>query len=113
MRTAIFAAALAMTAHPAAADTDDKTLHALAGTAIYAATGSVGACALAGVAKEAFDATGSGQVEAADVVATVLPCLLLHLISQGGRESGLHGHPVETQVNRADLMTWASARGWQ
>jgi hypothetical protein len=63
----------------------DAQIHAGAGSFVYAgsrAVGmtpvqSVGLCALAGLAKEAYDATGRGAVEARDVAATVLPCVAL------------------------------------
>jgi hypothetical protein len=39
-------------------------------------------CAAAGVAKEAYDATGRGTVEAMDVVATVVPCAVFAVIER-------------------------------
>jgi hypothetical protein len=105
MRLLILAALIAS---PASAN--DKAYHALAGTAVYAATGSVGACLAAGVAKEALDATGAGTVEAADVVATVLPCLVLHALRQRPKRAVTTPAP---EVDRAGLMEWANERGWR
>lgn len=66
----------------------DKAFHAGAGSVVYAgsrAAGltpmqSVGMCTAAGVAKEAYDATGRGTVDGMDVVATALPCLIFAAI---------------------------------
>lgn len=97
----------AFIATPAAAD--DKALHALAGTAIYAATGSVWACAAAGVAKEAIDATGLGTVEAADIAATVLPCVVLHAL-RGRREVQQDRGPEVSRAQRQEILEWARTR---
>jgi hypothetical protein len=105
MRLLILAALIAS---PASAN--DKTLHALAGTAVYTATGSVGACVAAGLAKEAWDATGRGTVEAADAVATVLPCLVLHALRQRPARAATTPAP---EVDRAGLMEWARQEGWR
>lgn len=86
-----------------------RSLLILAGTAIYAATGSVGACFAAGLAKEALDATGAGTVEAADAVATVLPCLVLRLMEQRPTRAVTTPAPVD----RAGLLEWANERGWK
>jgi hypothetical protein len=105
MTRALIAAAFLTT--PAAA-ADDKLLHAIAGTAVYAATGSVWACAAAGVAKEALDATGRGTVEAADVVATVLPCVVLHALR--GRPAQQDRGPEVSRAQRQELIEWARTR---
>lgn len=86
-----------------------KDLHALAGTIAYAATGSVWACAAAGIGKEALDATGRGTVEAADVVATVLPCVLLHAL-RGRREVQQDRGPAVSRAQRQELIEWARTR---
>ena len=102
IRALIAALLIATPAHA-----NDKALHALAGVAIYGATGSLGACVAAGVAKEAWDSTGRGTVEAADAVATILPCLLMHLIrSQRGPVERNEPRPVD----RAGLIEWANGR---
>ena len=76
----------------------DKQLHILAGSVIYGVsrvagaspTEALGLCVLAGIAKEAWDATGRGQVEALDVVATGAPCLLAALFEGSPAKSARH-----------------------
>lgn len=105
MRLLILCAVLASPAHA-----NDKGYHVIAGTIAYAATGSVGACLAAGIAKEALDATGRGTVEVADALATVLPCFVLHALRQRPTRAATTPTPV---VDRAGLLEWANERGWR
>lgn len=76
----------------------DKQLHIIAGSIIYGVsrvagaspTEALGLCVLAGFAKEAYDATGRGQVEALDVVATAAPCLLAAIFEGSPSKSARH-----------------------
>ena len=85
-RLTIALAAL-LIATPAHALERDKALHAVVGGTIYAGARVAGAkpstafglCLAAGVAKEVYDSTGRGNVEALDVVATALPCAIAAL----------------------------------
>lgn len=74
----------------------DKGLHVAAGSVAYGAQKAImpgrmrdtplQRCALAtaaGIAKEAYDATGRGHVEAADLAVTVGGCLLTDLVVEG------------------------------
>ena len=121
------ALALCLAAAPAQALTvrGDHALHALAGVTAYTATrgalGSptqaMGVCVAAGIAKEAYDATGRGTPEASDVVATAIPCLVLWLVEQaGGGSVATRRHvppaPV-TPRERRDLIEWARERAKQ
>ena len=91
---AVLAIALATPASPQAIRRDHQ-LHIGAGSLAYAGARTVGAtpwqsvgvCALAGLAKEAYDATGRGTVEASDVAFTVLPCLILAVIEGAVRDT--------------------------
>ena len=59
----------------------DKLLHAGAGAAVGATTGSCKASIAAGIAKEAYDATGRGTVDPLDAIATGLSgCLVNYLL---------------------------------
>jgi hypothetical protein len=90
------------------AQANDKVLHALAGTAVYGATGSLAACVAAGVGKEVYDATGRGTVEAADALATVLPCLLMHMLRP--RTTAPKSKPATEEVDREGMVAWANGR---
>lgn len=84
----------------------DKVLHAGAGSAIYGGSRAVGltpaqslgACAAAGVAKEVYDSTGRGNVEAADALATALPCLLAYVV-----ETNVKHKTPEKRIYREDV----------
>ena len=85
---------------------NDKMLHVGAGSAAYAGSRvvgltpsqSLGACAVAGVAKEAYDSTGRGNVEAADALATALPCLLAYVV-----ETNVKHKTPEKRIYREDV----------
>lgn len=95
------ALALPLSAH---AFERDKKLHAIAGGAIYAGARvagvkrghALGACVAAGIAKEAYDATGRGQVEAMDAVATALPCVIAYMIEGASKPRANRQHGTYT-----------------
>ena len=116
---ALTIAALAIAAPVYALDfgQKDKQLHAIAGAGIYAASRVAGAsprrslaiCAAAGVLKEAYDATGRGNVEAADAIATVIPCLLMAAIQHRSRPTlRPHERYVPPPVNRRALIAYGN-----
>lgn len=108
----VLAVGLCLPATTASA-TNDKVIHALAGATTYAATGSLGACVAAGVGKEVYDSTGRGTVEVADAVATILPCIVMHVLrGERGVQAGVQRHegrPVSREERR-DLIRWANER---
>lgn len=66
--------------------TPDKMLHIAAGAGIGGVTQSCAASIAAGVAKEAYDATGRGTVDPIDAIATGLSgCAVAYLIDSLAR----------------------------
>lgn len=110
MRSLFPIVAVAMIATPASPQTirRDHQLHIGAGSLVYASARTIGAtpwqsagvCALAGLAKEAYDATGRGTVEASDVAFTVLPCLILAATEGAGRD--LSNRPARREMINVD-----------
>ena len=99
----------------------DKQLHALAGAGIYTSVQAIGGsdnqalatCAAVAVAKEAYDSTGRGNVELADAIATILPCLLMHAMTGNSDDQPAYNQHVETPVSpeeRRDLIAYGNSR---
>lgn len=82
----------------------DKALHAIVGGTIYAGARvagasrghALGACVVAGIAKEGYDATGRGTVEAMDAVATALPCVIAYVVEGASKPRSNRQHGTYT-----------------
>lgn len=98
----------------------DKIGHALTGLAIYSTAEKAGAdrnqalalCAAAGVAKELWDATGRGDPDPADILATASLCILRYAIDTQRQTANpfLRPSPPVSRHDRAALIAYANRR---
>lgn len=80
----------------------DKRLHLQGGALVsgvtYAATGdaekAIWAAVAVGIGKELYDATGRGNVEAADAVATIIGGILTVIVMDTAKRKRVHNKPA-------------------